>query len=264
MTSPPVDDVFERFAKGCRALPNWVGVSTRREFFVEDLGFVTVTPPTPDTEVFEWVDLLEAVIGAEGRFTMVELGAGYGRWIVNAAAAVRAYRDLPSSLTAVEAEPTHFRWLELHCSDNGVTATLVHAAVAPRRGRVNFAVGDPAAWYGQAIVDESWSPPHVDTVDAVTLRDLLGPLDHVDLIHCDIQGAEADVFEHAASDVDSKVRRVHIGTHGSEVESRLRRMFGSRGWESLNDYAAGTAADTPWGRMTFQDGVQTWANPRMA
>ena len=38
MTSPPVDDVFERFAKGCRALPNWVGVLTRREFFVEDLG----------------------------------------------------------------------------------------------------------------------------------------------------------------------------------------------------------------------------------
>ena len=62
---------------------------------------------------------------------MVELGAGYGRWIVNAAAAVRAYRDLPSSLTAVEAEPTHFRWLELHCSDNGVTATLVHAADRP-------------------------------------------------------------------------------------------------------------------------------------
>jgi FkbM family methyltransferase len=264
MTSPPADDVFARFVRGCRALPNWVGVLTRREFFVEDLGFVTVTPPAPDTEVFEWVDLLNAVMGAEHRFTMLELGAGYGRWIVNAAAALRAYSDLPSSLTAVEAEPTHFRWLELHCRDNGVPATLVHAAVAPRRGSVTFAVGDPAAWYGQAIVDERWTPGEVETVDAVTLCDLLRPLERVDLIHCDIQGAEADVFEAGASDVDSKVRRVHIGTHGPEVEGRLRRMFGARDWENINDYAAGAVAATPWGKMTFQDGVQTWVNRRMA
>jgi hypothetical protein len=86
----------------------------------------------------------------------------------------------------------------------------------------------------------------------------------VDLIHCDIQGAEADVFEHAEPDLDAKVRRVHVGTHGSDVESRLRRLFESAGWEKINDYAAGTVAETPWGRMTFQDGVQTWANPGLA
>lgn len=264
VTSPPADDVFARFVGGCRTLPNWIGALTRREFFVEDLGFVTVTPPPPDPVMLEWVDLLEAVMGAEGRFTMLELGAGYGRWIVNAAAALRAYNGLPSSLTAVEAEPTHFRWLELHCNDNDVAARLVHAAVAPQKGRVTFAVGDPAAWYGQAIVDENWSATQVETVDAVTLSDLLRPLDRVDLIHCDIQGAEAEVFEHAAPDVDTKVRRVHIGTHGAEVESRLRRLFASRGWENLNDYAAGAVGETAWGSMRFRDGVQTWANPTLA
>jgi FkbM family methyltransferase len=124
--------------------------------------------------VFEWVDLLEAVLGAEGRLA--------------------------------------------------------------RTGRVNFAIGDPAAWYGQAIVDEGSSPSQVDTVAAVTLPELLRPFDRVDLIHCDIQGAEADVFEQAAPEVDAKVRRVHVGTHGSDVEARLRRLFGSRGWTNLNDY----------------------------
>jgi FkbM family methyltransferase len=264
MTGADQHEVFARFAAGCRTLPNWIGVTTRREFFVDDLRFVTVTPPPADAELFEWIDLLEAVMRADGRFTMLELGAGYGRWIVNAAAALHAYSGLPHSLIAVEAEPTHFRWLELHCRDNGVDANLVQAAVAPTRGSVEFGVGQPASWYGQAIADGTWSPERVETVDAVTLSDLLEPLERVDLIHCDIQGAEAAVFEEAATFVDAKVQRAHLGTHGQDVERRLRQLFTSLGWENVNDYASGTSADTPWGKTEFQDGVQTWLNPRFA
>jgi FkbM family methyltransferase len=265
----PVDqaaphDVFSRFVAECRSLPNWVGVLTRREFFDEDLRFVTVSPPPPDAEIFEWIDLLEAVTQARGRFTMLELGAGYGRWIVNAAAALRAYSGLDHSLTAVEAEPTHFRWLELHCADNEVDATLIHAAVAASPGTVEFGVGDPASWYGQAIADGTWSPERVETVGALTLSELLEPLDRVDLIHCDIQGTEADVFEEAAQAVDAKVKRVHVGTHRAEGEQRLREVFSSLGWEKLNDFGSGGSADTPWGAMSFQDGVQTWLNVRLA
>jgi FkbM family methyltransferase len=264
VTGADQPEVFSRFVAGCRALPNWIGVTTRREFFVDDLRFVTVTLPPPDAERFEWIDVLEAVTRAAGGFTMLELGAGYGRWVVNAAAALRAYSGLPHSLTAVEAEPTHFRWLELHCRDNDVDANLVHAAVAPRRGSVEFGVGQPASWYGQAIADGTWSPEQVVTIDAVTLSDLLERLERVDLIHCDIQGAEADVFEEAATSVAAKVQRVHVGTHGPEVEERLRRLFSSLGWENVNDYLCGMSAETPWGRIDFEDGVQTWVNPRFA
>jgi FkbM family methyltransferase len=264
MNAAEAPEVFARFVDGARALPNWIGVLTRREFFTEDLRFVTVTPPPADAELFEWIDLLEAVTGAAGRFTMLELGAGYGRWTVNAAAALRSYGELPHSLIAVEAEPTHFRWLELHCRDNDVDATLIRAAVAPERGSVEFAVGDAASWYGQAIADGTWSPSAVERVEAVTLAELLEPLEHVDLIHCDIQGTEAAVFEAAARVVDAKVCRVHVGTHGADVEQRLRRAFGSLAWKNVNDYACGSSAETPWGTMTFQDGVQTWLNPRFA
>ena len=243
-------------------MPNWIGVSTRREFFTDDLPFVTVTPPPPDSEYFEWIDVLEAVTRAAGRFTMLELGAGYGRWIVNAAVALRSFSGLPHRLIAVEAEPTHFRWLELHCRDNDVDASLIQAAVAPQRGKVAFAVGRPAAWYGQAIADGTWSPERAEEVEAVTLSDLLEPLERADLVHCDIQGAEATVFKEAAADVDAKVKRVHVGTHGLEVERRLRDVFSSLGWEKVNDYACGSSVETPWGQMTFQDGVQTWLNER--
>jgi FkbM family methyltransferase len=182
---------------------------------------------------------------------------------VNAAAALRAYSGPPHSLTAVEAEPTHFRWLEIHCRDNDVDANLAHAAVAPSRGSVEFGVGQPESWYGQAIADGSWSPESVLTVDAVTLSDLVEPLERVDLIHCDIQGAEAAVFEEAATVVGAKVQRVHVGTHGADAELRLRQVFSPLGWENVNHYACGTSAETPWGRIDFQDGVQTWLNLRI-
>jgi FkbM family methyltransferase len=262
MLSREHHDVFHRFVACCRVLPNWIGASTRREFFTDDLRFVTVTPPPPDPEYFEWIDILESVIGASKSFTMLELGAGYGRWLVNAAAALRAFSGLPHRLIAVEAEPTHFKWLQLHCEDNDVDARLLHAAVAARGGTVNFAVGDARSWYGQAIVDSSAAAEHVTTVAAVTLSDLLESLDRVDLIHCDIQGAEAEVFEEAAIAVDTKVQRVHIGTHGEDVEADLRRTFSRLGWKNINDYACSSFAETPWGRMSFQDGVQTWVNVR--
>jgi hypothetical protein len=44
-------------------------------------------PPYPvlSEETFEWVALLRAILEAHQTFTMVELGAGYGRWLVAAA-----------------------------------------------------------------------------------------------------------------------------------------------------------------------------------
>jgi FkbM family methyltransferase len=254
--------VFARFANGVGPVPNWIGVSTRREFFSSELEFVALSYPPIDEQYLEWVDLLEAVTRASGTFTMIEVGAGYGRWIVNAAAAVRSYSGVPCRLIAVEGEPTHFRWLKRHCRDNGVRAKLIHAAVDERRGHVEFAVGDAKGWYGQAIADGTWSPEVTTRVGAVTLSSLLGRLDRVDLVHMDIQGAEAKVVEEAAAVLD-RVTRFHIGTHGREQEERLREVFAGAGWDPVNDYGAGTTCSTPWGPMTFQDGVQTWTNPRV-
>ena len=40
--------------------------------------------PYPDfcEEYFEWIDVLESVLAADQQFVMIELGAGYGRWLV--------------------------------------------------------------------------------------------------------------------------------------------------------------------------------------
>src|SRR5262245_19881474 len=74
---------------------NFLGVRTRVKFFslYEELAdfsetrHVVTTPPVPNEDYFEWVTLIEAVVEARERFTMIELGAGWGRWLANAALA---------------------------------------------------------------------------------------------------------------------------------------------------------------------------------
>src|SRR5216110_1847383 len=50
--------------------------------------------PRANEENFEWIALLEALLEAPGggTFTVFELGAGFGRWLVGAVCAARARR----------------------------------------------------------------------------------------------------------------------------------------------------------------------------
>lgn len=204
------EDVFARFEAVVERIPNWIGITTKRSFFESGLDFVRPVPPVAGgPEYFEWIDVLASVLDAGDEYTFIELGAGYGRWVVNAAAAIRAIGRSRYRLVAVEAEPTHFRWLAEHCADNGVerqsnlgSLQLVEAAVTADGNPVEFAVGNPAV-------------------------------------------------------------RLHIGTYGPEVEAGLRAVLSEHGWRCLRDYSAFSLAATPWGEMQFQDGTQTWSNPRL-
>jgi FkbM family methyltransferase len=215
-------------------------------------------------EYFEWVDLLEATAGAREHFIMIELGAGWGRWIANAAAALRQANPLPYTLIAVEAEPTHFNWMTEHMKNNYVDPScchLIEAAVADKEGTVGFHTGStpwggPADWYGQAIGGPT-------PVKSVTLQPILASVTRpIDLLDLDVQGAELMVLLAAAEAVNEKVRRVHIGTHSQEIETGLRRLFHGFAWHNFYDFPAQSQSETPWGRIKFEDGVQTWINPR--
>ncbi len=275
---------------------NFLGVRTRVEFFslyneLADFSTkrrVATEPPPPNEDYFEWVTLMEAAVEARERFTMIELGAGWGRWLANAALAVRQISGLPVKLIGVEFEPQHFTWMEQHLDDNGIKPEerkLVRAAAAASDGHVWVHVGDAAGWYGQSVVPgKPLSPTRayvatvrqfvrrrlgrgdrrsLQPVPAVSLATLLGPLDRVDLIDVDIQGAEADVLEPAAASLDEKVRRVYVGTHNADVEGRLRRLFEGLGWKPIYDFPSNSTSATDWGRIIFEDGAQTWLNPRL-
>ena len=293
--------IFERYERWSGEVPDGfaadlLGVRTQTRFYLTKAqqrgvrraeGEVTPELPLFNEEYFEWVDVLEAVDQAEKQFTMVELGAGWGRWLAIGAAAARQ-RGLPAVLVGVEAEPSHYLWMVEHLRENNPEAAvrLHEAAVAGQDGAVFFHVGDPVAWYGQAIDPYSTelgaarfttrvrsffrgaraampTERGKTRVEALSLSSVLQGLERVDLIDLDVQGAEAEVLEAGATDLDSKVKRVHIGTHSVENEERCRALFDGLGWAKRNDFPFGGESVTEYGTIAFQDGVQTWINPRL-
>ncbi len=223
-------------------------------------------------ELTEWRALLDAIEDATGQLTMLELGAGFGRWIVHAAAALRRYRpELKYYLVAVEPEPTHYRWLKQHTRANGLrrwsragSCKLIPAAVSGVAGRDRFYFGRPRDWYGQSLVrpvNESADAP-ITEVRTVTLSSLLRPLRRVDLIDIDIQGAELEVLREAAPGL-GQVRRIHVETHFDEIDEQLPVVFGQAAGDWRQEIATplGSRRATPLGEADFsKGGVQLWRN----
>ncbi len=225
------------------------------------------------SEITEWEALLDAIEEATGRLTMLELGAGYGRWTVTAAAALRRYRpELKYRFIALEAEPTHYHWLKQHTRDNGLrrwsrdgNCNVMKVAVSARTGRERFFIGNPRDWYGQTLVrpeNETADAP-IAKVRTVTLSRLLRRLDRVDLIDIDIQGAELEVLTEAAPAL-GRVRRIHVETHFDEIDERLPGVFerAAGNWQQEIAIPLGAVRTTRLGDQADYSGggVQLWRN----
>jgi O-methyltransferase len=107
-------------------------------------------------------------------------------------------------------------------------------------------------------------PAEIKLVSCVTLRDIVAPFDIVDYIESDIQQSEILVFPPAIDFLKTKVRRIHIGTHGAEVHAELRRLFLQGGWELVFDFAPNSRFETALGTFETNDGVLTVCNPSLA
>lgn len=291
--------VFENFRPYHGNVPSgfqvdFVGAFVRREFVAGACEYppeVKTQCPSVDEEYFEWIDVLESILSARDRYVMFELGAGYGRWLVRAAAALRQLSPIGYHFVAVEAEPKHFQWLQQHFCDNGLNPrdhALIQGVVSDKPGNKLFYTGMPKGgddradqWYGQAIVQsyERVGEPECGVyegfkvltlrsgwkaiqVPSVTLGYLLNMHNRVDLIDMDVQGEELKIIESAPEELNRKVVRLHIGTHAQDIEKGLRKALRRLGWRCLADFPCLSTSETPWGSVNFTDGVQSWVNPR--
>ncbi|MEP7304329.1 MAG: FkbM family methyltransferase [Acidobacteriota bacterium] len=296
-------ETFSRYGCSTGIIPagfvvDWLGTHTRGDVedyllssdvapFISYDRYFEPTPPLAHELVLDWLPLLDAVELAGHTFTIVALGAGWGRWIVAGAfAALKRGRDY--RVVGVEAEPTHFAWMERHLRDNNIDpdrARLIQAAANSYTGTCQFMVGNPTGIYGQRIIDQSQeasdelrvafnaelqrlgvTPQEVLCVD---LEEVFQGLERVDYMHMDIQGAEADVLLAKPDLLDERVAVINVGAHSELIERRLRRHFLSRGWHRMYDVPMGASVDvrlegsSDTNRITWGDGVQVWENRRL-
>jgi FkbM family methyltransferase len=324
--SPAHHPIFDRFVRtphktGPQFVENFVGALTRTEFesdlppdpagrhmnfTVSGRALATDADPTLPAmlseDYFEWIDMLESIDRARDQYVMVELGAGYGRWLVNAAAALRRHKshpDLPARFIGVEASPVRFCWLAQNREDNRIDpaeSKLVWGAVSNDEESGFFPIyhphwaGNQGHTYGapfersdgtrfqrvQAETPLDKLFPNIEyhmsstgdgqlfvRVQTFSLAHLIEDYSVVDLIDMDIQGAELDVVRSSLGELNRKVRRVHIATHGHDIEREIRALLAAEGWENVWDLPYDNTHPSPYGEMYFCDGIQGWINPAL-
>lgn len=101
----------------------------------------------------------------------------------------------------------------------------------------------------------------IKLISSITLNELLGPFEMVDLLESDIQQSEILVFPPFIDLLHRKVRRIHIGTHGEDVHWTLHDLFAKNGWEIIFSFKPNAKHETALGNFATNDGVLTVRNP---
>lgn len=161
-------------------------------------------------------------LGAPPR-SIVDLGANTGlaaRWFLA--------RYPEAMLVAVEPEPGNAAMLRRNLAPFGPRARVVQGCVGARRRRV--ALTTTSGEFGYRMTEPSWASGDEPLADVVTIDDLLDEhgLDEIDLLKCDIEGAEEELFADCSGWID-RVRLAVVECHGDGgVEELGRALAGTQ------------------------------------
>jgi FkbM family methyltransferase len=254
---------------------NFLGAAMNVAFVpqVEGHAGTVEGPPIPanwHADMAEFGAVLRAVDLAEGRFTMIELGCGWGCWMVNSGVAAKR-RNLPIGLIGVEGDPGHVAFAQEALATNGIAAadyTLIRGIAGAKAGVALFPRQTRSGehWGLQPKFDCS-ADERVDLaamgqyeeVPIVALADAIGGEPRIDLLHMDIQGGEASLIRECLELLTRKVAYIVIGTHSRTIEGELMALLLGAGWK-LEIERPAILTITPDGPVTIVDGVQGWRN----
>ena len=100
-------------------------------------------------------------------------------------------------------------------------------------------------------------------ISSITVADIFGPLQYADYLEIDIQGAEEWALPPAMDLLLSKVRLIHLGTHGRDLHQVMASTFTERGWEVVASLTPQTHYETEAGNFRTGDGVLILLNPAL-
>jgi FkbM family methyltransferase len=189
-------------------------------------------PGTTDFAIFEEIFLNDdyGVRTSPRRYgTVVDLGANVG--LFSCAVLKRTQRVI-----AVEAvAENHAQAVRNIAANGGIAADVLHAAVASRSGDEVRIFHNPRNTGGHSVSPE-WTrqaddAAKAESVRTISLKDLLHDrrVSTVDLLKCDIEGAEYDVFAGADASVLSRIREIAMEVHVSPAHPpRLLKELAAR------------------------------------
>jgi hypothetical protein len=150
-------------------------------------------------------------------------------------------------------------------NDLSVRRDYLHALIA--QGRSEEALSNLLLRNSTGMT-HAWGPEQnfaaeVKFMSSVTIADVLGPFEFVDYMESDLQESEKVAFPPCMDVLKKKVRRIHIGTHGTAVHAMLHALFAEHGWEIVFSYPPDSTHSSPAGPFTTTDGILTVRNPHL-
>jgi FkbM family methyltransferase len=232
-------------------------------------------------DTLEWVGTLRSTLDASDTFTMLELGAGWAPWCVIGYLAAKQRGLGTIRVIAVEGDAGHVQFIKETFATNGIgseVGTAIHGVVGVTDGEALFPEANDASrvysgvaafsdgertegLFADFTVRNAQIIEEVRQVPCFNLATLMRDYDRVDLIHCDIQGTEADLFSSVIALVSAKVKRVVVGTHSFDIDRRLACIFAKNNWE-LEGINASVMSEDGTKPVILRDGVQVWRNAR--
>lgn len=285
--------VFSRFQKYQGAgrkgyVTNFLGGMTDVNFVngIDGLSGVVEGYPIPGNfhgDTLEWLGTLRSAFEARNQFVMLELGAGWAPWCVIAHLAARQRGITDIGVIAVEGDAGHIKYIRETFTANQIApgaGKRIHGVVGVTDGEAFFATandasrvhGGAAAFsesdkkagaFADFVAAQSTLVEGVDRLPCYSLATLMQEFNQVDLVHCDIQGAELEVLNNSIDHISAKVKRLVIGTHSFEIERNLLSLFPKNGWqlEGMNVCTMRVDNGNP---ALIHDGVQVWMNAHLA
>jgi len=247
--------------------------------------------PFPDdgfhAEAIEYVAMADALRRGRDResFCAVEIGAGWGPWVVACGVLTRRLGTKSIHLVGVEASAERFELMRRHFKVNnlpipsqgrddvvsdGTTVQFFRGAIWTTDGSIWFPESDvadmgPAVSEQDAGTDYRGSEVNHDEVPCRRLETLLADSKRVDFMHIDIQGAEFDVIKASMNWINAHVATLMIATHSRVIEGSLIGLLLAAGWQLHREKPCQVnwAKDCDLAGRTWADGSQYWINPSL-
>lgn len=261
-----------------RFLTNYLGVKIDPKFFptilsnrigeVEDVPI----PANWHADLTEWAYALRAVERSAEKFTMIELGCGWGCWMNNTGVvAKRMGKDV--KLIGIEGDEGHVGFALESLDANGFSPSeyeVIRGIAGPRPGTALFPKQDRAGMHWglepvfnatRRMVKEAKRSGTHEILPVYDLNRIMADHSVIDLLHIDIQGGEVDMVAGCIETLNRRCAAMLIGTHSRKLEGQLCEILFRHGW-ALDIERTAIITLTDGEPVVTVDGVQGWRNPR--